>query len=779
VLDGIRVIDLCDVDSALTGALLADMGADVVQVVTRTERSRAERSAYCRGKRLLELPTLSSAAVQPLLDGVDVLLEAWPPGDGFDPALLAAQQPQLIHVSITPFGSRGPKADYAATDLTVTAASGFLQVSGAAGQAPLRISAPQAVLHAAADAAVAVLIALRARGDDGAGQHIDVSAQQSQTLALLGRGLDAAVGQPRAERASGVAQIGGVRVRTLFPVRDGWVLVSAGVLPPVAAFQRRLLSWAAESGHCAHDLIAWDWGNVAMQMLGGAITQADWDPVERAVAALLAPLTKAEVMAAAVQRKLLIAPVLHVGELLDSAQLRSREFVQRPPDGRPHLGPFARLTASPLPQRHAVGTATPADLQRDWQRRAAPRRSAAERPLAGVKVLDLFWVVAGPGATRMLADYGATVIHVESRHRLDMLRSVPPYVDGLPDPERAAGFHSTNANKLNLSLDLSSDAGRLVLADLIAWADVFGESFSPGVIERLGFGYAAARALNPSIIMISSSLLGQSGPWRDYAGFGNLAGAVSGFYQLTGMPDEPPTGCFGPYTDFMGVRFNALAILAALRHRDRTGDGQYIDMAQAEAALAFLAPAAAAYLERGEIPQPRGNRDPDMAPHGVFPAEGCDRWVAIAVRSDAEWQVLCDHAGLGELAADAALATASGRQRAASRVEAALAAWTRPRRAVQIESELQALGIAAHAVLDTHELLDEPQLRFRGYLKRIDHPQFGSTAIETSRFALSAAPAELPRQAVCYGSGNDAVLRDILGYTAEQIAALQAAGVLQ
>jgi crotonobetainyl-CoA:carnitine CoA-transferase CaiB-like acyl-CoA transferase len=360
-----------------------------------------------------------------------------------------------------------------------------------------------------------------------------------------------------------------------------------------------------------------------------------------------------------------------------------------------------------------------------------------------------------------------------------MLRSVPPYVAGIADPERAAGFHSTNANKLNLSLDLSREEGRRVLADLIRWADVFGESFSPGVIDRLGFGYAAVRALNPAVIMIGSSLLGQTGPWRDYAGFGNLAGAVSGFYQLTGTPAAAPTGCFGPYTDFMGVRFNALAVLAALAHRDRTGEGQYIDMAQAEAALTFLAPAAAAYLERGEVPRPRGNRDPAMAPHGVFPTVGADRWIAIAVRNDANWRALSRCAGLTELSADPALATVSGRQHAAERIEAALTCWTRTRHAGQLEVELQALGVPAHAVLDTHEVATEPQLRWRGYLERIGHPQFGSTAIEASRFRLSAAPPTLATEAVHYGSGNQTVLRDVLGYPPERIAALQADGVLQ
>jgi crotonobetainyl-CoA:carnitine CoA-transferase CaiB-like acyl-CoA transferase len=332
---------------------------------------------------------------------------------------------------------------------------------------------------------------------------------------------------------------------------------------------------------------------------------------------------------------------------------------------------------------------------------------------------------------------------------------------------------------LNVSLDLSTAEGRSVLADLIRWADVFGESFSPGVVERLGFGYAAARALNPRIIMVGSSLMGQSGPWRDYAGFGNLAGAVCGFYQLAGRPGTPPAGCYGPYTDFMGVRYNALAILAALAHRDRSGEGQYVDMAQAEAALHFLAPAALEYLESGVAPEAQGNRDPAMAPHGVYPTQGTDRWIAIAVGTDAQWQQLCRHAGWSELAADPALATLEGRKQHEDRLDAAVAQWTAIRDANELEQALQKLGIPAHAVLDTHELLSDPQLAFRDHVQRIAHPEFGSTAIEGSRFLMSDAKALRPSVAVSYGSHNTMVLRDILGYSPAHIAQLAAQGALQ
>jgi crotonobetainyl-CoA:carnitine CoA-transferase CaiB-like acyl-CoA transferase len=318
-----------------------------------------------------------------------------------------------------------------------------------------------------------------------------------------------------------------------------------------------------------------------------------------------------------------------------------------------------------------------------------------------------------------------------------------------------------------------------VLADLIRWADVYGESFSPGVIDRMGFGYEAAQLLNPNIIMVSSSLLGQSGPWREYAGFGNLAGAVCGFYQLAGMPGAQPVGAFGPYTDFMGVRYNALAILAALAHRDRTGEGQFIDMAQAEAALHFLAPAALAYLESKKAPEAHGNRDASMAPHGVYPTRGTDRWVAIAVQTDEEWRKLCRIAQLHDFEADAALTTLAGRKRAEGRIDAALSQWTRQHDAADIEAALQRAGIAAHALLDTHELANEPQLSSRGFIRRIAHPQFGTTAIEGSRVLMSGDEAAEPTLAVSYGSHNAVVLGDILGYSAERIAQLAEKGALR
>jgi crotonobetainyl-CoA:carnitine CoA-transferase CaiB-like acyl-CoA transferase len=786
MLDEMRVLDLSSEFGLMCGQLLADMGADVQQWVLPRHAPLLQQSrhwqAYTEGKAVQvvdwhhDLERLRQTLVL-----ADVLIDSERPGAlaalGLDASALARLNPRLVHVSITPFGSDGPKSGYLHTDLTVTAAAGHLYVTGSPDRPPVRISAPQAHGHAAADAAVAVLIALAERDHSGLGQHVDIAGQQSLTLALLSRALDGPVGQDMAQRSAYGATIGGVHLRNQFQARDGWVLVLQGVLPPLAAFMARLMEWVHEEGHCDAAVLRLPWGQAAMQIAQGIITASDWAPVQDGIAALVASRTKAELMEQAVARRLLVAPVLGVADVLESEHIRARGFVQSSPHG-PRPGAFARFSRSPLPLAMSGGGSwrPRADASSGDRRGFMPAQGAG--PLAGLKVLDLFWVVAGPGATRMLADYGATVVHVESSQRLDMVRNVPPYIGGVTDPERAACHHTTNCNKLNVCLDLGTDAGRAVLADLIRWADVFTESFAPGVVARMGFDYATVKALNPSIIMISSCLMGQDGPWSAYAGYGNLAAAVSGFHALTGHDDQPPTGCFGPYTDFTSVRFNALAILGALRHRARTGEGQYIDMAQVEAALLFLAPDCLAWLRDGELLAANGNRDRDHAPSGVYPVAGEDRWIAIGAVDDVQWQALCRAAGLDDLL-ERGVATLADRRAIEDEIDERLAAWTGTQDGAALEALLQSAGVPAHQVLTTHDLATDPQLEHRQHFIPVSHPTFAPAAVESSRLKFSRTQAVRPVEAPWFGIHTSRVLGDVLGYDTARIEALRSGGVLR
>ncbi|MCZ6710371.1 MAG: CoA transferase [Gammaproteobacteria bacterium] len=786
MLTELRVLDLSTEMGLMCGQLLADMGADVQQWVLPEDESSLDDyhgQAYTLGKGVRCLDWRSAPeTVREQVRFADVLIESERPGEmasvQLSYATLAQINPKLIQVSITGFGGTGPKSGYHYSDLTAAAASGHIYVTGSAGEPPLRITCPQAHGHACSDAAVAVLIAVFERSQSGCGQHIDISAQQSTTLALLNRALDAPVGQEKAIRSASGATVNGVYLRSQFEARDGWVVCLAGVLPPLAQFMQRLMEWVVAEGLCDEEYLSWDWGSVAAQILQGKVSADQWARVTGGIEALIGQRTKAELMAEAVARRLLIAPVFTVADLLDSVHIQQRDYLVPGRSGR-RIGAFAKLSASPLPLTENI----PGQWRDESRFEPITRHGSELRtdpvdmrggPLAGLKVLDVFWVIAGPGATRMLADYGATVIHIESTRRQDMVRNVPPYIDGTPDPERAACHHSTNANKLNVTLDLSSEQGREVLRDLIRWADVFTESFAPGAIARMGFDYQTVKALNPDIIMISSSLMGQTGEWSGYAGFGNSAAAVTGFHALTGRPRQPPTGVFGPYTDFTSVRFNALALLGAVLHLRRTGVGQYIDMSQGEAALHFLAPECLRYLRDGVVRTADGNRDERYAPQGVYRVAGLDRWLAVCIRGQAQWVAFCELAGFENLAT----MNLAARRAAHDELDDQIQRWMADQDGVELELQLQSAGVAAHRVLDTHELGQDPQLAHRGHYLPVAHPQFSNAVVESTRLRFSRTKAIVPTIAPSFGVHNEKVLREVLGYDASRYQELHAGGVL-
>jgi benzylsuccinate CoA-transferase BbsF subunit len=403
---------------------------------------------------------------------------------------------------------------------------------------------------------------------------------------------------------------------------------------------------------------------------------------------------------------------------------------------------------------------------------------AHDLPLADVHILDFMWVMAGPGATRILADYGATVVRIESTHHLDALRTITPFHNGQPDPESSGFFQNLNAGKLGITLDFSTAAGRAVALDLVRWADVVTESFSPKAMRSWGFDYGSLRQVKPDIIMLSTSLMGQSGPLAQFAGFGNLAAAISGFYSITGWSGRAPAGPFGAYTDTVAPRFTAAAILAALEYRRRTGQGQYIDQSQAEAALHFLAPTLLDYTVNRRVQTRVGNRDLHMVPHGVYAAAGEDRWVAIAVGTHEQWQAFCDVIQQPDLVDDERFATSARRRTHQQELDAIITAWTRDRDAHEIEARLQARGVPASAVQTMYDLYRDPQLAYRGHFVELEHPLHGTTTVEGSRFKLSRTPARIERAGPTLGRDNRYVLETILGYRPERIAELEALGVL-
>ncbi len=400
-------------------------------------------------------------------------------------------------------------------------------------------------------------------------------------------------------------------------------------------------------------------------------------------------------------------------------------------------------------------------------------------PLDDVKVVDFMWALAGPGTTRTLADYGATVIRIESANRVDGARTVGPFLDNKPAHDGSGLFGTYNAGKLGLALDLNKPQAREVVLDLVRWADVVCESFSPKAMRAWRLDYESLREVKPDLIMLSSCLMGQSGPMSRFVGFGNMAAALAGFYHFCGWPDRPPSGPFGAYTDYIAPRFGAISILAALEYRRRTGKGQYIDQSQAESALHFLTPALLDCAANGRSEQGAGNMDLHYAPHGVYPALGDDRWVVIACKTDDQWRSLCTAMNRSGLAIDDTFATMAARHRNRDQLDQIISEWTRGLTAHATEMLLQQMGIPAHAVQDSNDVSHDPQLAARGYLTEVVQPACGKIVIEGSRFLLSRTPATIARPAPSVGGDNQYVLETILGYDQDRINELVAAGALE
>jgi crotonobetainyl-CoA:carnitine CoA-transferase CaiB-like acyl-CoA transferase len=401
-----------------------------------------------------------------------------------------------------------------------------------------------------------------------------------------------------------------------------------------------------------------------------------------------------------------------------------------------------------------------------------------ELPLKDLKILDFMWVLAGPGVTRMLADYGATVIRIESTERVDPTRTVGPFQDNNTSPEYSALWGNNNAGKYSITLDLSRPKAREVVLDLVRWADAVGEAFSPKAMRNWGFDYESLRKIKPDIVMLSTCLMGQTGPLSRFAGFGNLAAALCGFYNLVGWPDRSPSGPFSAYTDYIGPRFGTVALMAALIHRKLTGQGQYIDLAQAESALHFLTVPLLDTVANGRDYRPVENYDPDHAPHGVYSAAGDDRWVAIACRTEDQWRALCLAMKRPDLAADTRFRNFALRQANRGELDKIISEWTAGFDPTQTEQTLQAAGVPAYTAQTSDDMWRDPQLHHREHFVHASHAAMEKTYVENSRFQLSRTPARVERAGPALGEHNEYVLSKILGYDEDRITDLVADGAL-
>lgn len=396
-----------------------------------------------------------------------------------------------------------------------------------------------------------------------------------------------------------------------------------------------------------------------------------------------------------------------------------------------------------------------------------------------VKVADFTIGAVGPLTTKYLADHGATVIHVESLTKQEICRVGPPWKDNMPGVNQSAWMPDYNSSKYGVTLNMRHPRAMEVARRLVSWADIISNNMPAGTMERWGLGYEDVRKIKPDIIMFTSCMQGYTGPHRAHPGYGLQLAGLSGVTHLTGWPDRYPSEIWLAYTDFINPRYNATTLIAALDYRNRTGKGQYLDFSQFEIGLQFIAPVLLDYTVNGHVADRMGNRSTCEAPHGAYPCRGDDRWCAICVSSDQEWQAFCKVIGNPEWTRDPKFATLSGRLQNEDELNRLVGEWTVNFTAEDIMTMMQAAGISAGVCLTNEDLHNDPQLKHRHYFWVKEHGEIGPMAHDGCAFILSKTPYEVRWAGPCLGEHNEYVYTQILGMSEKEFDEFLVAGIFE
>jgi benzylsuccinate CoA-transferase BbsF subunit len=397
--------------------------------------------------------------------------------------------------------------------------------------------------------------------------------------------------------------------------------------------------------------------------------------------------------------------------------------------------------------------------------------------LRGIRVLDFCWVGAGALVTKLLGEHGADVIKVESRARPDNLRVAPPYRPGTEGLEGSGYFASRNNDKRSLALDLRQPKSREIAKRLTAEVDIVANNFRPGVMERWGLDYASIVEVNPSVIFLSMPMQGSDGPHRNFIGFGATIAALAGLVDLSGLPDRTPVGTGTHYPDHVPSPGHALvALLATLRQRAATGRGRWIDLSQLESAANMVGPALVSAANGLPVPARTGNRRPDQCPSAVFRCNGDETWIAIAARTDDEWDALVRVFSADELT-DERFASFESRKRHENDLERVVGEQTTRWDCRHLTAALQAAGVPAYPVLSSKDILDDEQLRSRGFWRTLQHPVIGAMTAPSAPFVNNSERTGPVAPAPLLGADTADVARDLLGLDDAEVASLTEDGV--
>ncbi|MFC1991537.1 CaiB/BaiF CoA transferase family protein [Chloroflexota bacterium] len=398
--------------------------------------------------------------------------------------------------------------------------------------------------------------------------------------------------------------------------------------------------------------------------------------------------------------------------------------------------------------------------------------------LEGLNIVDFSWAFAGPFIGAYLGDYGANVIKVESNSNLDITRVTSPYKDGVTGVNRSGCFLVANNSKLSVTLNLKHKRASEIIEKLIKWADIVVENFGAGTMERLGLNYEELKKIKPEIIMLSATIQGQTGPNASFAGYGWNTVALTGIGNLTGWPDRSPVGTLQAYPDSVVPWFGVAVILAALEYRHRTGRGQYIDISQYETTCQLLAPLIMDYTANNNIATRAGNQSLYAAPHGVYRCRGDDRWCAISVFTETEWEAFRKVLDLPDWTKDEKFTSFQKRKQNEEELNGLIEQWTIKNTPEEVMALLQKAGVPAGVVKTNKELFEDPQLEHRGYFQQVEHPEIGPCYQQAWPIKLSESPINI-RPSPCLGEHNEYVYTGILGISDEDFISCLNDGVFE
>ena len=794
-----RVLELGSGFSAAYAAkLLGDHGADVVKVEPPEGDKTRRRGPFPGNKTdpeqsgtflalnlnkrgvCLDLDAESGRAeLRKLIGWADILVHNYSrlgaQALGLDPATLKAERPDLVVLSITPFGVTGPYRDFVAEELTVSNAGGWANLCPRSHTdptlPPLKVFGNQCGMMAGIAGATAALATYRDARRSGVGDYIDLSEQ-----AYIASGLEGAI--PGYTYRGTVSRRHELSHWGTFDAKDGPILM----LCMEESQWERIVEFTGGA----------EW--TELEIFANQRTRhQNYDALSHFYQEFISGWNAFELFHAGQARRICLAPVMNFAQVASDRHLRARDgfvTVDHPETGPvEYLAPAVLTTSGraeirrPAPRlgEHNDEILAEAESAPNARVNAAAAKSEARLPLEGVRVVDLSWVWAGPFAAMHLAHLGAEVIRCESSVRPDLYRrggiSNPP--DGMePSLNRAGMFNQWNQGKKSVSVDLSDPRAIEIVKGFVAESDVVVQNFGTGVMDRLGLGYEELKRINPRIILASISGYGQVGPYREYMAYGPALVPLTGLASVTGFIGGKPE-LFGPsIPDPTAGMTAAWAVVSGLEHREQTGRGDHLDISLWEATGVLAIEAWMQYAFDGTQPDRMGNRDPWMAPHGCFACRGEDEWVSIACTEDAQWvklAALIDPA----LGADERFLTLEARKQNEDALEEIVSEWTAGQDRWEVTWLLQAQGVAAFPSFTTEDIVRDPHLNARGFIERLEHPEVGRRTHVGIPWRLDQRPNGVRMPAPCLGADTDTLLTEVLGYDAARIKELREGDVLR